>query len=562
MKLKTFALAILAVLATGLFVSSAQAQSFVYGVNNRNNLPTRVYGYAVNESTGVLTPIPGVNPLLTGQNGDGGTIGERIAIDSVNRRLYVINGGLARSLFVYSINGVTGALTPLPFSPIALPATFTFPNSVTVHPSGSPVVVTNGNQVASFLVTTASATPAAGSPFAAGTGVVSFSGIFSRDGNFFYCGGTNGSAFAGFSVDTASGVLTALAGSPFSTTTIANTAMATDAAGRLFIGSNQNQSRAFTTTAGIPTGVTGNPFANGFSGPNLSVDGEISPDGQFYATLDRSGARLAILRIDGSGAATTLTATTGSPFTVNGNAPTGLKYNLSGNRLFVVNGVGRNFLSFSADPATGAVAPLASQPADTLGTDGNIVGIGYFNSGLVNVDSQVSFVTTTSGLTGITGSCATAGYSNQFNINADLTNIGPNTLGSPQFQVLELQAANGTPPANPFRLRTADDFNAVDCTGGLVGASQAIPGPIAPGQVIPVNFQIAMPQVRRFRFFVSVFAIVNTPNQLRATQTRVGRLAIEATGFDAAGIPRLSATFIPEPGAPATFRVERVRATR
>lgn len=562
MKLKFLALAFLALLATGLFASSAQAQSFVYGVNTRNNLPTRVYGYAVNESTGVLTPIPGVNPLLTGQNGDGGTIGERIAIDSVNRRLYVINGGLSRSLYVYSINPVTGALTPMPFSPIALPTAFTFPNSVNVHPSGSPVIVTNGNQVASFLVTAASATPAAGSPFAAGTGVLSFSGTFSRDGNFFYCGGTNGSVFAGFSVDAASGVLTPLAGSPFSSTTLANTAMVTDAAGRLFIGSGQDQSRVFTTSTGIPTSVTGNPFANGFTGGNLSVDGEISPDGRFYTALDRTGVRLAVLRIDGSGAATTLTAATGSPFAVSGNAPTGLKYNLSGNRLFVVNGVGRNFLTFSADPATGVVAPLAGQPADTLGTDGNIVGIGYFNSGLVNVDSQVSFVTTTSGLTGIAGACATAGYSNQFNINADLTNISPNTLGSPQFQVIELQAANGTPPANPFRLRTADDFNAVDCTGGLLGASQAIPGPIAPGQVVPVNFQIAMPQLRRFRFFVSVFAIVNTPNQLQATHTRIGRLAVEATGFDAAGVPTLSATFIPEPGTPNTFRVGQVRATR
>ena len=70
-----------------------------------------MHGYAVNESTGVLTPIPGLNPLLTGQNGDGGTIGERIEVGPVNRRLYVIIGGLSRSLYVHSINGVAFGVT-------------------------------------------------------------------------------------------------------------------------------------------------------------------------------------------------------------------------------------------------------------------------------------------------------------------------------------------------------------------------------------------------------------------------------------------------------------------
>ncbi len=181
--------------------------------------------------------------------------------------------------------------------------------------------------------------------------------------------------------------------------------------------------------------------------------------------------------------------------------------------------------------------------------------------GPTNVNNQVSFVTTTQGLTGIAGSCATAGYSNQYNINVDLTNIGANTLTNPFFSVVELQEASGPTPANPFRLRTADDFNNSNCTGGLIGTTQGIPGPIVPAQVIPVNFQIAMPQLRKFRFIVSVFATVGSPNSRNNRMVKMGQLAVEATGFDQAGNPILSAVFTPEKGAPSTLNVTDVRAT-
>jgi hypothetical protein len=182
-------------------------------------------------------------------------------------------------------------------------------------------------------------------------------------------------------------------------------------------------------------------------------------------------------------------------------------------------------------------------------------------TGPVNVDSQVSFTTTTVGLTGNgVAACGTLGYTNQYSLNVDLRNIGTNTFTSPFFQVIELQQTDGV-VANPFRLRTADDFNGATCSGGLVGTTQAIPGPITPNQVVPVNFQIAMPQLRRFRFLVSVFA-TTTGSVTRNGQTfKLGNLAVEATGFDKAGNPILSSTFIPEKGAP-TFALNRVSVTR
>ncbi len=182
-------------------------------------------------------------------------------------------------------------------------------------------------------------------------------------------------------------------------------------------------------------------------------------------------------------------------------------------------------------------------------------------SGPTNVNNQVSFTTTTQGLTGIAGPCATLGYTNQYNLNVDLRNIGTNTLNSPFFQVIALQQTDGPTPANPYRLRTADDFNAATCSGGLVGTTQAIPGPIVPAQVVPVNFQIALPLLRRFQFLVSVFATVTGGSTRNAPPVKLGDLAITTNGFDKAGNPILSANFIPEKGQPS-LAINRVSVTR
>jgi len=174
---------------------------------------------------------------------------------------------------------------------------------------------------------------------------------------------------------------------------------------------------------------------------------------------------------------------------------------------------------------------------------------------LVNVNANVNLVTT---LTGLLGSSACGpNYLDQFNINANLVNTGAAVLGNPEFQVVELQHANGTPPPNPYRLKTADDYVACN-TGGVVGSTQQVsPAPfnLNPGASVPVAFQIDLPgpiQPRRFRFFVNVFAVVggvseHVPDGGKGLKReRLGQLAIEVTGFDRSGEPQLATRFVPE----------------
>jgi hypothetical protein len=173
---------------------------------------------------------------------------------------------------------------------------------------------------------------------------------------------------------------------------------------------------------------------------------------------------------------------------------------------------------------------------------------------LVNVNANVNLVTT---LTGLQPSDCLPDYLNQFNINANLVNTGAVVLGNPEFQVVELQQANGTPPPNPYRLKTADDY--VPCnTGGVVGSTQQVSPPpfnLNPGASVPVMFQIDLPgpiQPRRFRFFVNVFAVVGGVSEhvpaggKGLKRERLGQLAIEVTGFDRSGEPQLATRFVPE----------------
>jgi 6-phosphogluconolactonase (cycloisomerase 2 family) len=342
---------------------------FLYALQDVNAGANQLHGFSVDATTGALTPLAGF-PMATGDNGNGFTRSEQMAYDSANRRLYVANG--STSVSVFSVNGTTGALTALPFSPI-VHGVAGGGSCVAVHPSGSPLVVGSGGSslIASFNITATIATPAAGSPFT--TGAASpFSCAFSRDGSFVYTGGNIGTSFAGFSVNAATGVLTALAGSPFDSAANNPQGYVTDSAGRLFLtNSGTAQVRAFTTTAGVPAGVAGNPFTSGVSG---GWHGVLHAAG-FYMVADRGGNRVGVFQIAGSGAATTLAAVTGSPFAAGGTFTDVLALNPAGTFLYAANGNSRNITVFAVNSATGALSNPVTQPADTLGTTGRITGM-------------------------------------------------------------------------------------------------------------------------------------------------------------------------------------------
>ncbi len=363
-------------LAAFLFFGTPDAHAgFLYVLNDDSN-GSQIYGFQVNEQTGALTLLSGF-PVSPGNGGINSVVSERMIADTANRRLYVIND-TSDTITAYSIDGSTGALTAMPFSPIALGAGTW--NTIAVHPSGSPLIAGNGSStiggggVRSFVITPTTATAVTGNPFPI-TGTTAFSSEFSQDGNYYYVGGNTGNGIFGFEVNAATGVLTALAGSPFDTGAANPIAYALDSSGRMFTMNSNDDIRAFTSMSGILSPVTGNPFPP--SGMTQRRFGIVHPNQNFYMIAGNSGNNVGVFQISGSGAGTTLTAVTGSPFATGGTTANNLAINADGTFLYVGNRISRNITTFSVNTSTGELSNRVVQPSNTLGTVGAINGIAY-----------------------------------------------------------------------------------------------------------------------------------------------------------------------------------------
>lgn len=337
----------------------------LYFLVDSRALGNQIIGLAVNENTGSLTLLPGF-PFETGYPGTPGTFeASRLTIDRKNLRLYSINKGI-RNVTAYAINPTTGALTPLPFSPIDLRGLEGFPNwnNIAVHPSGSPLLLTNDNYLFSYKITDLTAS------LASRVDSNDSNIVFSQDGDYVYVGGSSLSnlAIKGFHVSATTGTLTPLSGSPFNTGSGGPVARATDSTGRLFISNSRGEvTRIFTTSNGIPSPVAGNPF---FSNKTDAFGGLLHPSGYYLAT---NGYSLKVYRINGNGTATTLVPVDGSPFVManNPNFPSdvALSLNQAGTFLFTTQVWSSLKVSrYRFDNVTGTTTLIETQNIDAFGT--------------------------------------------------------------------------------------------------------------------------------------------------------------------------------------------------
>lgn len=368
----------LCLITCGLLFTSAHA-GYIY-VSTDSAAGNNIYGFSVNETTGELTALPGF-PVSTGFVGAALTNLELATVDPVNKRLYVANRG-SSNISAYSIDEATGAITPLPFSPITSVAN---QRTLKVHPSGSPLIV-GADTFASFVITPTSATHAPGSPYAMPTGVSPAASALSPSGTYYYAGGNSGNFFAGFSVNAATGELTALAGSPFdSGGTTSPIPLAVDAAeGRLFL-ANPRQSviRVFTLASGVPTAATGNPFTITETG--FAAVGRLHPNGEFLPLPNRTRNHVYSLKIAGTGAATTVSTVAGSPFLTGGTTSQAGLFNAAGNFFFIANGGSRNITRFAFDATTGVLSEQFVQASNTMGSEGSLSGLTYLPTASVSL---------------------------------------------------------------------------------------------------------------------------------------------------------------------------------
>jgi 6-phosphogluconolactonase len=178
---------------------------FLYGADDSG----RIFAFSLDSATGIPTSIPG-SPFNSGAV-------SQLAVDPTGKFLYASNDNEFGSVSAYTISA-TGALKPIPGSPFDIPVPSFNPTNTEPYgivDTGSFVYVTLSatNQIAAFSVDSATGalTTVPGSPFPAGSSPAAFA----LSGNFLYAVNPADGTVSGYSMDTASGALTPLPGSPF-----------------------------------------------------------------------------------------------------------------------------------------------------------------------------------------------------------------------------------------------------------------------------------------------------------------------------------------------------------
>lgn len=260
---------------------------------------------------------------LSGTPAPAGVGPRAMVLDPSGQYLLVTNAGAnANTVSVFSVDSGTGALAEVAGSPF--PAN-NGPTEILITPSGQFVYVTNPSIgfITAFKFAAGVLTPVQGSPFPSGAGV---SALAVESGeHFLYAANTIANTISGFAIDgtsdPTSGALTAVPGSPFSSTAgTGPSAISMDTVNKFLYVATQGSSDslwAFTwnETTGTLTAASNSPF-NLLSAGGLFL--LMEPNGGFFYVGSQSGANIAAFQYSSGNAAPT--AVTGSPFST-GTAP-------------------------------------------------------------------------------------------------------------------------------------------------------------------------------------------------------------------------------------------------
>jgi 6-phosphogluconolactonase len=297
----------LAISPSGKFLAIAGSE--------HSNLHNEVGMFAIDATSGELTPVPGA--LFATEPGAGTGW---VAFDKTGSYLYTANF-VTNNVSAFSVDAVTGALTRVAGSPFAVGAG---PFAVEVDPSNKFVLTANTADdtvtVLAINPATGALTQVAGSPFAAGDFTAAIA--FGAGGKFVYTQniGTDANgvplstfrdgSLSGFSLNAATGALVPLTGSPFA---IGGEGFLTaDSAGTvLYIPSADGLSNySIDAATGALTAVAGIPFAAGANPSEASVN----PSDSFAYITNTDDSTITGYAINASTAV--LTPLPGSPFAV------------------------------------------------------------------------------------------------------------------------------------------------------------------------------------------------------------------------------------------------------
>jgi 6-phosphogluconolactonase (cycloisomerase 2 family) len=154
------------------------------------------------------------------------------------------------------------------------------------------------------------------------------------------------------------------------------------------------------------TAVTGSPFSTSAQSVAIAID----PSGQFVLTANGSANTVSVFKIGSSGA---LAEVAGSPFAAGADASAIIV--AAGQYVYVANTLGRSVSAYSMNTTSGALAPVAGSPFATAGSPNGLVVDQtdthvYASESQPNELSGFSIDASTGALTAIPGSPFAASY--------------------------------------------------------------------------------------------------------------------------------------------------------
>lgn len=332
--------------------------AFVYAVDQGTSQSTNgtLDGYDLSTSATSFASIVG----YTAPSIPASEFGEGMVV--VNKQFVYAVFELQQKLYGWSINATTGALTPLAGFPMTvtlnLPIVTYNTYQITSDPGGNYLFLSSSGANDIFVYTidgsTGALTGVQGSPFASSfiePGNITTDGL----GRFLYvCIGSvhGGSEFVGYTIGTGAnaGVLTLIPGSPFAGNVWE---LQGDASGRYLIGTSGN-SLTFTgiddknlyvysinQSTGVPTQLATSPVSTTYSPFTIAMQ-PASSNGEYVYTFGINDTGTGFNPIEGYSLDPTtgaLTAITGSPFSNNVYLGQWGQFDQSGANLLVYNSV-------------------------------------------------------------------------------------------------------------------------------------------------------------------------------------------------------------------------------
>jgi 6-phosphogluconolactonase len=368
---------------TGYALVMAPSGKFIYAVGNNN--PGTIVALSVNITTGAVTPVSG-SPFATGSGPVAATV------DASGKLLYVANQ-LSNEIWTYTVggNGALGLLSKARTQQAPLTVALGGGSTAVSYTPKFAYIANQGSSTVASSVSAFTINPSnghlatvSGSPFADGASGTNASSVavdpWTR---FAYVSNQGTNTVAAYTIDSSTGILTPIVGSPFPAGP-GPTAVTVDPSGRFAYVANAGSGSpnvpsvsAYTINAstGALTAISGSPFATGGSN-TTSVSVTVDPTGQFVYVASTSlvggSGNIAVLAINADTGA--LSTVSGSPFSTGLNFPASVAVDPSGRFAFATNLQMINsayvMSSFSIDAATGAPTFLSYSSSLGAGTNG------------------------------------------------------------------------------------------------------------------------------------------------------------------------------------------------